>query len=180
MYHVANADMSCRRGGTADALRSGRSLFTGVEVQILSSAPIFLLAIFSHCDPCAHVAFAMNPCPLDESSLRRLRSTSLFSSILQDSESRSPTDISPSFSGLSPLRILSAAPGFLSDPTASPSDSVRPAKRGCLADLETARTAARRAVWTVFRKRVLFADLCRALCARSVFTHAEKEKIEKN
>ena len=31
----------CRRGGMADALRSGRSPFTRVEVQVLSSAPLF-------------------------------------------------------------------------------------------------------------------------------------------
>ena len=33
----------CRRGGMADALRSGRSPFTRVKVQVLSSAPLFLL-----------------------------------------------------------------------------------------------------------------------------------------
>ena len=31
--------LSCRGGGTADALRSGRSVLTGVGVQISSSAP---------------------------------------------------------------------------------------------------------------------------------------------
>ena len=33
--------MGCRRGGMADALRSGRSPLTRVKVQVLSSAPSF-------------------------------------------------------------------------------------------------------------------------------------------
>ena len=40
---VSYRNFGCRRGGMADALRSGRSPFTRVEVQVLSSAPLFLL-----------------------------------------------------------------------------------------------------------------------------------------
>ena len=37
---VSYRNFGCRRGGMADALRSGRSPFTRVKVQVLSSAPL--------------------------------------------------------------------------------------------------------------------------------------------
>ena len=56
---ILNHPYGCRRGGTADALRSGRSPLTRVKVQILSSAPFlmhkntgsspFFRILFCHC-----------------------------------------------------------------------------------------------------------------------------------
>ena len=45
--------IGCRRGGMADALRSGRSPFTRVKVQVLSSAPLLSsdTSVFPHFFP---------------------------------------------------------------------------------------------------------------------------------